>query len=151
MSEYFISIFAVCLVGGVAILLSHSNGSGEKMAVGIVTLYVIISPLIGYISEFNAEEWLGSIKNEEFDTESEYNAVMEDAFGRGIALAVAEKFSLDSQDIRIRLYGFDPEKMNSEKIRVILSGKAALSDYKAVEKYVDSLNLGECDVEIEIK
>ena len=120
------------------------------MAVGIVTLYVIISPLIGYISEFDTEEWLSSIKNEEFDTEGEFHSAIEDAFKRGITLAVAEEFSIQSEEIRVEVSGFDPTKMTADRIRIVLSGRAAMSDYKAVKKYVDGLNLGECDVEIEI-
>ena len=150
MSQYYISIFAICLVGGVASLLSYGSGRAEKVAVGIVTLYVIVSPIVGYISEFDADKWLDSIKNEDTNISEEYSSVIEDAFGEGIALAISEEFSISKDDIRVRLYGFDSEKMQAEKIKIVLSGRASMSDYKAVERYIDSLNLGECDVEIEI-
>ena len=63
---------------------------------------------------------------------------------------MAEKFSLDRENIRVRLYGFDKDSLTADRIRVILSGGAALADYKAVEKYVDGLGVGDCDVEIEL-
>ena len=150
MSQYYISIFAICLVGGLASLLSYGSGRAEKLAVGIVTLYVIVSPIVGYISEFDADKWLDSIKNEGTNISEEYSSVIEDAFGEGISLAISEEFSISKDDIRVRLYGFDSEKMQAEKIKIVLSGRASMSDYKAVERYIDSLNLGECDVEIEI-
>jgi hypothetical protein len=75
---------------------------------------------------------------------------VEEFFADGVALAVAEKFSLDRDDIRVSLRNFNIENMSAERIRLTLSGVAALADYKAVERYVNSLDIGECDVEIEI-
>ncbi len=150
MSGYAIGVFAICLVGGVCLMLSHGSGKAESLAIGIIVLWVILSPLGESLSHFDPEGWLDSIKTEDYEGGSQIGAVIEDAFAEGLARAVAEKFSLDEGDIRIRLYGFDQNKLSAERIRIILSGRAALADYKAVEKYIDGMNIGECDVEIEI-
>lgn len=150
MSEYAISVFAICLVGGICLMLSHGQGKAESLAVGIIILWVILSPLGESLSYFDPDGWLDGIEIPDYESESELGAVIEDAFAKGIGRAVAERFSLDTENIRVRLYGFDKDNLRAEKIRIILSGRAALADYKAVEKYIDEMDLGECDVEIEI-
>lgn len=150
MSEYAISVFAICLVGGVGLTLSYGQGRAERLAVGIIILCVILAPLVESISHFDPDGWLSEIDIPENGEGTELGGVIEDAFADGIAKAVAEKFSLDSEDIRVRLYDFDQTSLRAEKIRIILSGRAALADYKAIEKYIDGMEIGECDVEIEI-
>lgn len=149
MSQYAISVFGICLIGGICLSLSHGSGRVQSLAVGIITLWVILSPLSDVIMHFDPDGWLDSTDFPEYES-GEMDHIIEDAFADGLARAVAEKFSLDSGDIRIKLYGFDKNEMNAEKIMIILSGRAALADYKAVEKYVDEMEIGECNVEIEI-
>lgn len=150
MSEYMIGVFAVCLVSGVMTLLSHSSGKMEKVAIGLISLYIIISPIADSFKHFDVDDWLSSLSGESYEIESGYGEMLESAFAEGVERAVAEKFSLDREHIRARVYGFDSEKLWAEKIRVTLSGTAALADYKAVEKYLNSLGIGECELEIEI-
>ena len=150
MSGYALGVFAICLVGGVLTLLSYGSAVSERVVIGIVTLYIIISPLASGLSDFNLDGWLESLKGENIQVAPEYEGVIEESFADGVARAVAEKFSLDKENIRVSLSGFDFSNLRAEKIRISLSGRAALADYKAVEKYVNGLELGECDVEIEI-
>lgn len=150
MSEYVLGVFAICLAGGVASMLSYGSGKAEIIVVGIVSLYVILSPVAAEALSFNLTDYLQSIEDSAGKVESEYSTVIEDAFAEGISRAIAEKFNLNTEDIRVKLSGFDSETMRAEKIKVTLSGVAAFSDYKAVDSYIDGLNLGECDVEIEI-
>ena len=150
MMRYALGIFAVCLVCGLATLLSHSSGRAERIALGIISLYIIVSPIADGLSHFDADDWLGSLPAVDGEIDSEYTALLEEAFTDGIRSCVAEKYSLDKADVRVRVYGFDSSRLSAERIRVILSGGAIIADYKAVEKYLNSLGLGECDVEIEI-
>lgn len=150
MSEYAVSIFAICLVVGLASALSYGLGGAERIALGIITLYVVIAPVVSMISEFDPEGWLQSVNSSSPEIDEEYTAVVEEAFAEGICLAVADKFSFERENVRVRLFGFDFQKMRCERIRITLSGRAALSDYKAVERYVNGLDYGECEVEIEI-
>ena len=41
MSEYGIGVFAICLVGGVLMKLSYGSGDISRLAVAIITIYVI--------------------------------------------------------------------------------------------------------------
>lgn len=150
MSEYFIGVFSVCLVGGICLTLAYGQGRGESLTVGIIILWVILSPIGESLAHFDPDGWLDSVEIPEYKDESEIGAVIEDAFADGLARAVAEKFSLRKENIRVRLYGFDRNKLRAERIRIILSGGAALADYKAVEKYINEMDIGECNVEIEI-
>lgn len=147
MSEYALAVFGICLVVGICLALSNGSGKVQSLALGIITLWVILSPLGDMIEHFDPNSL--DVDIPEYSS-GEIDMIIEDAFAEGICTAVADKFSLDPDDIRVRLYGFDKEKMRAEKIMIILSGRAALSDYKAVEKYINSLEVGEGNVEIEI-
>ena len=149
MSSYAISIFAVCLLVGICLSLRYGRSGGESLALGIILLSVIISPLADGLINFDS----GIFDNIEIPDgigQEGIDAVIEDAFAEGICSAVAEKFSLDKDNIRVMLYNFDKESLTAGRIRIILSGGAALADYNAVEKYIDGLGVGECDVEIEL-
>ena len=150
MSGFAFSVFAICLVGGIALLLCYGSDRGESLAVGIITLSVILTPLVREAAELDPEDWLDSVRGEVSEVSPEYIPVLEQAFSDGIKRAVAEKFSLNEDNVRISLVGFDAEKMRAERIRIVLRGSAALSDYRAVEKYINGLDLGECNVQIEI-
>ena len=149
MSGYALSVFTVCLVGGVCMTLCHGSGRAESLAVGIIILFVILSPIAESLSHFDVDSWLGSFEVEDYEGDAPLDSVIEDAFADGIRRGVAEKFLLDKEDIRIRLYDFDKESLTAGRIRVILSGRAALADYKSVEKYINEMNIGECEVEVE--
>lgn len=149
MSEYALAVFGICLVVGICLTISYGQGKAQSLALGIITLWVILSPLGDMIKHFDPNSFGQSIDVPEF-SDGEIDVVIEDAFADGICLAIADKFSLDRDEIRVRLYGFEKSKMCAEEIMVILSGRAALSDYKAVEKYINAMEVGECRVEIEI-
>lgn len=150
MTKYAIGVFAVCLISGVATLLSHSSGKMEKVAIGIISLYIIIAPMAAELQDFDLNAWLSSLQKVDYEIESEHSAILEDAFTDGISAAIADKFSFDRNDVRVRVYGFDSKNLRADRIRIILSGAAALGDYKAVERYIGGLSLGKCEVEIEI-
>ena len=63
---------------------------------------------------------------------------------------VAKEFSLDAGEVEALASGFDFEKMRADKIKVILSGRAAASDYRLIEEYLNKLEIGEFKVEIKI-
>ena len=150
MSEYLMEVFGILAIIGALSLLTYGSGRAESVALAIICLYILASPLVELVGGFKPEGFFDSIKIPEVEIGSGYDAVIEDAFADGIGRAVADKFLLRKEDIRVRLVGFDSERMRAEKIQLILSGRAALADYKAVEKYIDSLSLGEGSVEIEI-
>ena len=150
MSEYLIGVFGICLVSGICMMLVYGQGRGESLVIGIVVLWVLISPVLDSLVHFDFDKWIDSIEIPEYGDNSQIGSVIEDAFAEGIARAVAEKFSIDEDSVRVRLYGFDQNKLCAENIRVILSGRAIMVDYKAVEKYINEMDIGECNVEIEV-
>jgi hypothetical protein len=150
MSEYAVGVFLICLITGACLSLAHGSGKAQSLALGIITLWVILSPISDLITHFDPDSLNDLIEIPEYDGSCEMDYIIEDAFAEGIARAVAEKYSLDRENIRVRLYGFDKTEMRAEKIMIILSGRAALADYKAVEKYIEEMEVGECNVEIEI-
>ena len=150
MSEYAIGVFLISAIVGV---LSHLSYGGKndisRLALSVLMLYVIIAPLADMVKNTDFQNLFDTDYSDEIITDG-YEGIAEDAFARGIESAVAEQFSLSADNIRVKVVGFDFENMRAEKIRVILSGRAALADYKAVEKYLDGLNIGVCECEIEI-
>jgi hypothetical protein len=151
MSTYFVSVFAISVCVGVLELISYNrNSAAERAALGIIFLYVVLSPLADAawnfeLGDLSADKIIG-----ETEADVEYEAAAEEAFSEGIRRAVADKFSLPRESITVRIYGFEFSKMRCERIFLLLCGRAAFADNKAVEKYVNEMGLGECDVEIEI-
>lgn len=150
MSEYMISVFGICLVGGACTILAYGQGRVESLVVGIITLWIILLPIADCIRHFEPDNWLDSIEIPDYTTNSQIGEVIEDAFAQGVTDSVAEKFSLNSEDIRVRLYDFDDGKLRADRIRIILSGRAVFADYKAIEKYINEMDIGVCNVEIEM-
>ena len=151
MKAYLLSVFAICLVASLLGFLSHGRfRSIEKITIGVIMLYVILSPLPSAIRSFDPNDFFSFELPGDVEYEGDAYAVAEEAFGRGVALAVAEEFSLDVSDIRVKTDGFDFEKMYAERIKVTLSGKAAGADHRAIESFLNKQEFGRCEVEIEI-
>ena len=150
MSEYAIGVFLISAIVGMLSHLSYGGrGDISKLALSVLMLYVVVAPLADMVKNTDFKSHFEVDYNEEIITDG-YEGIAEDAFARGIESAVADKFSLPEDNIRVRVVGFDFKNMRAEKIKVILSGRASLADYKAIEKYLDGLNIGECECEIEI-
>lgn len=147
MSEYAIGVFVISAVVGICSHISYKGKSDpSKLALAIVLLYVVVSPIADMTLS-------GSLIGAEYDPSiigDGYEVVAEQAFSEGILAAVADEFSLDKENLRVEIDGFDFEKMRAERIRVILSGRAAFADHKGIEKYINGLDRGVCECEIEI-
>ena len=150
MSEYAMTVFAICLLGGGLLMISYGREMGEGLAIGMISLSVILTPIAGVIKNAEPEDVINSLRGEYTDVENTADGVIEDAFAHGIALAVAEKFSVDADCVRVRTVNFDAANMRAEKIVIVLSRSAIAADYKAVESYINSLDLGVCNVQVEI-
>lgn len=149
MTKYPLIIFTACLVFGIISLLIDGD-IGAKLVLGVLTVWIILSPMSSLLSKIENGDFISSVKPPQSEIDSEYFALIEDAFADGIRKAAADEFDLDETDVRISLSGFDAQKMKAEKIRITLSGRAIIADYKAIESYINKMNLGECYVEIEV-
>ncbi len=150
MSEYAIGVFAICLVGGALMKLSYGSTDLSRIAIAIITIYVISAPLVSAIKDADFEGVFEEIGAAEGDFDAEYEPYAKSAFEKGICLAVAKEFSLDEGNIEALASGFDFQAMRAEGIKVILSGRAAMGDYRLIEEYLNNLDIGECRVEIKI-
>lgn len=150
MSEYAIGVFAICLVGGVLMKLSYGSGDMSRVAILIITVYVIAAPTVDVIKDTDFNALFDKVQVSDSQHREEYEKLTRQAFEKGVCAAVAIEFSIDEGDIEAVASGFDPEKMKAEVIKVILSGRAALYDFRLIEKYINELNIGECRVEIKI-
>ena len=150
MNEYAIGVFAICLTGGALMKLSYSSGNMSRLAVAIITVYVIVAPAASAIKNADFGELFEKIEVENTDYGEEYGKICKDALEKGICAAVSKEFSLDEGNVKALAYGFNAEKMSAESIKVILSGRAAMFDCRLIEEYLNKLNIGRCVVEIEI-
>ncbi len=151
MKEYLISVVLItALVALVSHFLSGTDAAGYgKLALGIVLLWAVLSPLVSFLSALPALPSLPELPEKDTDAPL-YEVYAEEGFCMGITRAVAEKFSLSEALISVRTEGFRVSDMQAEKICVLLRGKAVFADRAAIAAFVEGEGLGECEVEIEI-
>ncbi|MBQ7387571.1 MAG: hypothetical protein IJW03_05355 [Clostridia bacterium] len=151
MREYIVSV--LCAVATLAILslisYKENGDTGKRIAFAVLFIWISFVPLAKDVLSLG-DIRLPSIDIDISDYTEEYKNVAEDAFSRGVKTLICDKFSLDGELVRVLVEGFDFESMSASRIRVILSGKAALASYKDIEKYIEDQGFGECDAEIEI-
>ena len=151
MTEYLVSLFAVAAVICVSGFVAYRGGSDAsvKFALGVILIYTVLMP----VTELFGEGELVFDGEYEFNPEDytkDYEEVAKEAFCQGIKMAVCEKYSLSEGEVSLSTVGFSFNEMRAARIRITLSGAAALSDYKSIERYVCAMGRGECEVKIEI-
>lgn len=142
---YVISVLAAVAFSSF-VMYDNEKMRSSRTALGIILLAALATPFINTITSFSELD----IENYPI-CDGEYgNEVRDDtakkAFLNGIKLAIADKFSIPKEYISVDCQGFSFEEMKAEKISVILSGKAAFSDVRAVREYIKNSDLGECEV-----
>ena len=150
MSEYAISIFTILFISGALSLLCYGSGKAEKTAIGIITAFVIISPIITSLKNIDIDSVLDSFTGGSYESDVDPSNVAKEAFSEGIKTAVSDKFLINKENISVKCVGFDMKKMTAEEIVIFLSGSAVTSDYRGIQSYVNSLGLGGCRVEIQL-
>ena len=53
--------------------------------------------------------------------------------------------------MRAVVFGFDFKNMKAERVKIILSGRAALADSRAIAEEIRKLGEWECEVELSVK
>ena len=151
MKKYAIAVFAVSILGGILDMLSSGAlKSAEKLAIGMITLYVVLSPLTS-LGNLGEKDFVNIFEAPDIEHDKVYVDRAEEAFCLGISRAVAEKFNIDTSQVRVSTRNFDFENMRAEKIFVVLSDGAITSDYRAIESYINDMKIGVCECEIEIR
>ena len=152
MASYLSCLISISVIIGVCSYVSYGeNRDGYlKTASSLILVYMIISPIVGIVKEVadivdlgdSLQELPESIEN----TEIAQNA--EAAFCAGIKKHVCQNFSISEEDVAVKSFGFDFEKMKAEKIKILLSGKAIFADNRAIASEITGSGLGECEVEL---
>lgn len=151
MREYLLGIFLLVFLLGVCRMIGYKSEDdvGVRFAFAVLVIYTVLTPALN--GDFNIGK--PDIKDFEIDVSDyseDYKKVCREAFTKGVHTLICSEFSLDGEDVRITVDGFDIERMRAERITVFLSGRAALADNKRIEKYIFENELGECDVRIEL-
>ena len=144
MKAYVIGVFLIATIVSVLRLIGYRSGVSERLALGIICVYVVLSP----IKNLSAEGFDNLFDNPEIETGEGAGQILEDALATGIARSVSDEFSLKRENISVRLFDFDKESMTAGRIEIILSGSAVTADYRLIESFVNEMNIGECRVEI---
>lgn len=143
---------------GLISYLSYPGASEKatRFAVSVLLIYTSILPILTFVSRLAdgrelsfIEEIRQEAENNSASEKGEYITVSEDAIKEGIKNLIFAEYGVAEEDINVHLYGFDFEKMRAESIKIILRGGGALSDYRSIENFVNSLGIGECEVNIE--
>lgn len=152
MSNYALTVFIVCVLSGVLGKISYGGKNDiSRVAISVISLFIIISPLANAAKEFDFDNLFDTEGWQSEDIDGGYEAVAEGAFADGIVRAVSEKFSLDTSEIEVSVSGFVFEKMRADEIKITLFGRSVAADYRAIEKYVNSMDVGECEVAVEFR
>ncbi len=153
MAEYFISALIVSGVLSFITYLSYrSNTGGEmKLAVSILLLYTLATPILSFVSE-GAPPWqMPSLDGDDLDfSDGEYQRVAEEAFCLGVKHLIAQKYGADEEDMDVTVRGFSFTDMRAERINVYLFGKASVLDFRGIQNYITEQGLGECEVFIDL-
>lgn len=150
MTQYALGTFVILAISGILSLLSYGFGTSEKIAVGIITAFIIISPILSAVRQVDASGLLDSITDSGYEPDKTPSLVAEKAFAEGIKSAISEKYTIDKDNIRVKITAFDMKAMMAGEIKIFLCGRAALADYRGIEEYVNGLGMGVCRVEIEL-
>lgn len=151
MKEYALTVFVICVITGVLERISFGGRKDiSKIALSVITLYVIASPLASAVENLDFDTVFDTEKIYGEGSDAGCSDVAEKSFAQGIEWAVEDKFYLDRGTVKVTLEGFSFEKMRAEVIKVTLLKGALWVDYQAVESYVNSMEIGKCEVDIEI-
>ena len=147
MREYALSVFGMCALLGALSLIHYNKNCAEKSAVRVLFAASLILPLLNTAVAFD-----GIIPSlpPYSQGEGEYTGVLEQAFSDGVRRAVCERFSLSEESVLVEVGGFDMSEMRAEKIKITLTGLSITADRRAIRKYVEGEDLGECEVTLSV-
>ncbi len=149
MREYFASVTVTVsiVVALFALAFRGRRDISMKMAFGILITYTVLTPLTAFT---DSEMKFPEISLPSYDFSEDYIDVCERAFVDGIKRLISDRYGIDGDEISVSVFGFSFENMSADRISVLLSGRAALSDRYAIEDFITKEGLGRCEVEIRI-
>lgn len=149
MNEYGLSVFTICIISALTGLFGYGLSGAEKNAVGIITACLVLLPPIAAVGKIDLAGLTDGTPPAYIMPDTDYGDLLEEYFCDGISEAICKRFDIDSSSVTVRAVDFSVEEMKAGEIWITLSGAGALSDYRAVESYVDGLDVGVCRLEIQ--
>lgn len=151
MIEYMQAVFIVSAIFSLLGKISYKSAldSARRIGFGILFVFVITAPLFTMLGEISKTD-IDKIFSDFESYEGADYAVAELSLEEGILKCISNEFNIKEENLVVMVENFDISKRRADRVRVILSGAAITADYNKIENYVESLEIGECDVEIEI-
>ena len=147
MADFLNTVLSVSVAAALSGFLAYRVADKwHRLAVGIIIVAVISSPIISFVTEsenFDVSELVGDISPPDSD---EYLSVAQGAFEEGVRRLVADREGIAPGSVYVAVTGFDPERMSADRIIITLVGEGLTVDYLSLEKYIRGLGLGECEV-----
>jgi hypothetical protein len=152
LSDYLITVALISVTVGILDYLSYPSKMREAVRIfaSVIIIYALITPVLTFVNRIPDNGNLGIQLPSELPNNGTYETVAKQAFENGICKLLYTKYGIDDEDVSVSAQGFDVREMRAERIVVILSGRAALVDYRGVEEYISGLSLGNCEVKIRI-
>lgn len=135
----------VAVIGAVISLtaVGSENEKWIKFAVGAVLTSAITLAVFNTARDFVLPEADGDASYSEGEEIAE--AVLSEALARGVEVDICDVFSLSEEDVSVFTQGFTYGSERAEAVRVVLTGRAVLTDTVSLRKYVTE-RYGECEV-----
>ena len=153
LGEYLLTVAFVSSVVGVLEFLFYPSAGKEaaRLCAAVVIIHAFLSPVLSFAASFpEGTDIFGDLEQPDIPFEDSYSEVAEEAFLEGICKLLCSRYGLDAEHVSVSAESFDVKEMRARRVTVLLSGTAALADYRGIEAYLNGLSLGNCEVRIRI-
>ena len=140
---------------GLISYVSYPGASEKAIRVvsAVLLIYTVAFPVVSFAARLSEGDFFGDISDITFEDtdlgDETYIEVAEGAFADGIREMIFSKYGIEKENIGVYVFDLDFENMRAGKIKVILKGKSALSDWREIEQYINGSGLGKCEVTAE--
>ncbi len=118
-----------------------------KVVSSILIIYTVCIPAVSMAANLTGGDFFEDTSGGDVDLGDEtYIEVTENAFKKGIAEMICSKYGINKENIRVYVYDLDFERMVAGKIKIVLTGKSFLFDWRGIEQYINESGLGKCEV-----
>lgn len=142
-----ISVGIVAALGG-GLLYDGEREGASRGAISVILLLATIAPVAAFVSQLSLKA--PTLPDLPVAEDGEYTEVAREAFCDGIRTLLSENYSLSEDCFAVKCEGFDFTSMRAERLTVTLRGAAVRCDPLAVEKFINSYEIGDCHAEIGI-
>ena len=142
-----ISVGIVAAIGG-GLLYDGEREGASRGAISVILLLATVAPVAAFVSQLSLKA--PTMPDLPAAEDGEYTEVAREAFCDGIRTLLSENYSLSEDCFAVKCEGFDFTSMRAERLTVTLRGAAVRCDPLAVEKFINSYEIGDCHAEIGI-